>query len=178
MNLKVNILIQLVIILLLGTNLWGFSYDVKLSQQQLQDKLDKKFPFEKKKLFTNVKLSNPEVRLKNGSDKIYLNLKITLSASKKISFDAYSELNGKIFFDNETKKLYLKDFEIEELVMNNVPLKFHKTIQRTIETVAKIVLNNYSVYKLQPKNLKNLTIALLLKDIKVKDKTMIISFGI
>jgi len=119
MNSKIIIFLTL----LFSSTLFGFSYDIELSQKQLQEKIEKKFPFKKKKFFTTITLTKPKVNLKDASDKIYINLDITINVTKKISFDAYTELDGNIYYDNDSKKFYLKDFKINELVMDKVPLK-------------------------------------------------------
>ena len=115
-------------------------------------------------------LTKSEVSLKNGSDKVYINIDISLSATKKISFDAYTELNGKIYYDNKSKK-----FEVDEFVMDKVLLKFHRFIQKTVEIVGKVVLNNYPVYKLNANDFKKTMTVLLLKEIQVKNEKMVIT---
>jgi hypothetical protein len=160
------------------TNLFGFSYDIELSQKQLQEKIEKKFPYEKKKFLSTVVFSNPEIILKDGSEKVYIHIEIKVNITNKISFYAYGEINGKIFYDNNSKEFYLQEFEIDELVMDQVPLKFHNMIQTSIETVSKIVLNKYPVYKIKADDLKKTVAVLLLKNINVKNEKMIITLGI
>ena len=170
----------LITMLISMCNLFALNYDIKLTEKQLQNKIEKKFPFEKKKFLTKVILSKPNITLKDGSEKVYINVDITLKVSNKMSFDAYTELNGVVIYNDIEKKFYLDDFVIDELVMDKVPLKFHKTIQKSIEKIAKIIFSKHHVYDLAArdfKNLKTAMAAMLLKNIEVKDKTMIITVG-
>lgn len=168
----------LLILIFSFINLFGVEYDIKLSQEELQEKIEKKFPFEKKKFFTKTILSNPKVMLKDGIDKIFINSDITFIAPGNISFDAYVELNGKIFYNNKKKEIYLQNLEIETLVMDQIPLKFQNTLKVTLEKILPIILNRYPIYTIKSNDFKKAITAMLLKNIKVENNFMIITLGV
>jgi len=80
-----NILISTILLSILNINLFAFSHTVELTEEQLQAKLEKKFPFQKKKLMTSVTLFNPVITLKGNDKKIYLNLDLDIELLKKFS---------------------------------------------------------------------------------------------
>lgn len=167
----------ILIVLLSFAHLFAFEYDIELSQQQLQEKIEKKFPYEKKKLLTKTTLSNPKVMLKDGSEKVYMNSDVTFNAPGDISLKAYVEFNGKVIYDNEKKEFYLQNLEIEQLNFDKIPAKFHNTIKSTLEAILPIILNQYPIYTLKENTLKKTATALLLKNIKVENNLMIITLG-
>ena len=124
------------------------------------------------------RLTNPQVILKDGIKKIFINSNITFNAPGNISLDAYVELNGEIFYNNKKKEVYLQNLEIEKLVMDTIPLKFQNTLRVTIEKILPIILNRYPIYTIKSNDFKKTMTAMLLKNIKVENNFMIITLGI
>ncbi|MCG3672537.1 DUF1439 domain-containing protein [Aliarcobacter butzleri] len=162
------------VVLISFINVFAFGYDIKITQGQLQENLEKRFPFTKEKFLTTTTLLNPKIELKEGSEKIFINSEVEFKVPQNITFNAYVGLSGEIYYENEKKEFYIKDLKVEELITDKIPSKFENNIKATIDTILPVIFNNYPVYKLKPSDF--LVIAFL-KDIKVKDNQLIITLG-
>jgi Protein of unknown function (DUF1439) len=173
-----KILIKYIFVLtVLFTSLQGFSYTVELSQVELQEKMEKKFPFKKKKFLLTTLVSNPIVKLQNELNHILISFDIKIMATKTISFNTSAVVQGMLEYKQEEKSFYFKELEVTELNLKNIPKKFHKGLKKTIIFVATSYLNKFPVFKIKDKGLKLKLVGALLQDIKIQNHILYIKLG-
>jgi hypothetical protein len=167
--------IILLLILLTFTNIFAFEYDLKLSQSDLQRIIEKKFPYEKKKFMSYVKIFNPTIILKDNSKKIFIASNIKINLLEQFNFDTSSLLSGVLKFDNKTNDFYLGEFKVEELDLRELPKELQELSIQNIEKLVKLKLEKEPIYHLDKKKLGTIASKFEIKEIKVEDKHMIIS---
>lgn len=103
-------LIKLLFILILSSSyLYGFSYTIEISQEELQEKIDKKLPLKKQKLFFATIVSDPIVTLKDELNKIQIAFNLKLVITKEIEFKTSTVLLGTLLLLLNHKRINKRD---------------------------------------------------------------------
>ncbi len=173
-----SLLIRLIFIITISfSSSYGFAYTIELSQNQLQEKIDKKFPFIKKKFLIKTIVNNPIVKLQNELNHIRISFDVKIIATKTIGFNTSAIVKGILKYKQKEKNFYFNKLEVIELNVKNIPKKFHKGLKKTVEFIATSYLSNFPVYKIKNKGLKLKLVGALLKDIKIQNHILYIKLG-
>lgn len=157
---------------------WGKTYDLTLTAAQLQAKIDPKFPIEKRYLVLVVlRLTDPVVKLKEGSDRIGIAVKAMVSFEKS-SCQGTAELSGGIHYDPATGQFSIVDARVERLDVDQLPPKYHAAALTVAGLAAKEYLDRYPVYTLQATDTKTSAAKLLLKSVRVENGSLVIRLGV
>jgi hypothetical protein len=154
------------------------TYVVELTQEQLQEQLDRGFPLEKGLLILKVRLSNPKVALKNGSDRIHF----SVDAGTDIQIEGLTPrgtgtIATRIRYSPEEGAFYMSD---PDLSLRVDGMKAEKT--DTISEVANILIKEYAaaypVYRLKDDDVKQNVARMVLKDVKVESGVLRLCLGL
>jgi len=157
---------------------FGFSYDVKFSEEFIQKELTKKFPMEKKKFFMNFVFTDPVITLKDNSEFVYLKLNVNMNNGKKINTNTSVEFKSKISYENKSKNLTLVDFEVINIDNQHLSPKLNGLLKVVTQWVANKKLSGTPIYSLNDiKNTKIKKGTALVKNIFVKNKKMNVTVG-
>jgi hypothetical protein len=174
---KMKVFIKFIYILLLSSYLHAFSYTLEIPQNELQVKIDKKFPLTKRKFLITTIINNPIVKLKNKENNLLISFDIKIMVSKEIGFNANAIIKGKLNYKQKEKSLYFKELEVVKLDFQNIPKKLHKGLKKSIVFLATKYLKKFPVYKIKNKDLKLKLVGALLKDIKIKNNILYVKLG-
>ncbi len=169
----------LFILSIFSTYLYSFSYTIEISQKELQEKIDKKFPIEKKRLFFTTIISDPNVILKDELNKIKMAFDLRLVVTKELQFKTSAVLFGTLLYKPEEKSIYFKDLILEELDLKEIPLEFHSVIKNSVQEAITRYINVKPIYKIEDKNTtSSKLLEVFVKDIKIENKTIYIKLSI
>ncbi len=154
----------------LGTNL-TFS----LSPSDINTFLKKNFPVEKEFDLGKLILNNAEVSSIESKDKIKLGLDVAYKPPLiPTTITGGVKVTGGIKYDPKKRALFLKDPMVQEIKFLNRSFSLPEGIQGIIGGFVGEVFNNIPIYKFSGGNLATY----LLKDVKVEDGKIKISFGL
>jgi predicted RecB family nuclease len=88
------------------------------------------------------------------------------------------DLNGALSYKPEEGAFYLKDVEIVDLTGNDHSLSSHPQLRSTLQKVIIRVLDSMPVYHLRQDDFKQQLAKLFLKNVRVKDETLILTVGL
>lgn len=160
--------------------LYGKTFTIVLSQDKLQEALDSKFPITKTHLglFT-VTYSNPKVILEEGSDRLHVGADaealFTMNA-KRVKGGA--RISGSLEYARERGEFLLKDARVEVLNIPGLPEIYAGKVREVASAAVKQFLERMPVYKLNQADMKLSLAKLLLKDVEMRNKTLVVSMGI
>lgn len=159
-------------------NAFAFTYTVELTEDQLQDRISAKMPIERKKLFVTVIFSNPDVILKNDSEKLGFksNIVALFPAGLKIEGNGY--IQGHIKYDSKKGEFFLENPEVISLDVKNATEKNQEDIRKVADLAAKKALNHHPIYKLKDNNFREKFAISVLKSVTVKDGKLILVLGL
>ncbi|NPA51308.1 MAG: DUF1439 domain-containing protein [Aquificae bacterium] len=150
------------------------SYTVELSPNMINSFLEKEFPVEEKLTIGKLILRDPQADIQK--DKIYLGTTVALDLPliQEISGRAY--ISGSLYFDRESKALYLKNPSIEKLIFNDKDfLRYIPPSSKDIlfDSIKKII-SSIPIYRFENNSLSEK----LIKDIKVQNGKLLVTFGL
>lgn len=158
------------------------TYDIKITNDEIQRKLASRFPITRNYLFIfDITYENPQVILLEGSDKVSVSLDAILdmrvkSESKPLSGSA-GVLCG-IDFRPDTGQLFLTDCDITKLQIAGIPDEFLEKVNEVTNLAAKELLDKYPVYTLKPREVKTTIAKLVVKNVVIRDGVFIVTVGI
>jgi hypothetical protein len=160
----------------------GDEYELRLTQQEIQDRFDEKFPFSKRHLLLfEVTYSNPKVILTEGSDRIRFSTDAELSnfaTSGGQRLSGSCEVVAGLRYDAEQHAFFLIDPEIEKLDIAGLPVELTPKVQQAMVATAEEVLTRRPVYTLRPTDLKKAAARAVLKSVKVENGVLVIALGL
>lgn len=121
---------------------------ITVSQGELQELLDKKFPLNHKMLGVTLQVATPQVILKQYSDQI----KVTLQANATyLQLERKGEVvvHGQIDFQNSEGIFYWVNPKVESLSIEGLPSKISESLLTLIQTLLEQSIHRIPVYRLK-----------------------------
>ena len=179
MKFRSVIIIICVVALALAAALWyvhGKRYDIVITQQQIDEALQAKFPMSKTYLaIFQIEYSNPHVILLPATDRIEVGLDAELnirlgSQTKKLG-GTVTATTG-LSYRSETNQFFLSEPKIEKMSIQGIPQKYVDKVTSLSSNTVREYLQKYPVYTLRAKDTKTATLKLLLKDVQVRSNEL------
>jgi len=181
-----RIVIGAVVLLLLAAVagyflLCGEEFEIRLTQQEIQERLDQKFPLTKKYLFLiDVTYSNPRVTLVSGDDRVRFSLDAALGNLTPGNGDKVQgspEVVAGVRYDAARYEFYLVDPVISSLEINGLPESIAPRAQKALQAVIQEYLDHFPIYKLQPTDIKKATAGMIVKRVRVDNGELVFTLG-
>ena len=85
-------------------------------------------------------------------------------------------LTGSPYFDKEKSAIFLKDIKIEELKITNLDIdkNFVNTLSSNTKPIIDDIFNTIPIYQVDKSSFKGS----LMKDIKIEDSQLLVTFGL
>jgi len=156
----------------------AFSYTLEISEEELQEKISKMMPMEKKKYFVTVILSNPDVDLADGKNEVGIFSHVKVIAPGGIQGAGKVNITGSLRYDADKGAFFFNHPEIVSLEIDDVPEKYIPNIKSIAQSVTAKVLAARPVYKLKDDNLKQKLAKSALKSIKVENSKLLVELSV
>lgn len=148
---------------------------ISITSQELNNSLSKSFPYEKQFIVGEIKAFNPKLTLSKKDNRVYnsLNLSFTVLASK---IEGSFKISGEPYFKKDKRQIFLKNLKIEELDFigingtKELPLPFIEAVNSMMNEFFK----DYPIYEIPKNSFENYFI----KDMKIEDSLLLITYGI
>ena len=168
----------------------GTKFDLRISESQIQEQLNQKFPFEKR--FFSVlwiRFKSPILNLEEGSDRINFGCQIESNmgqtgVDRPAAEDAgglvsgMAKISGSLRYEPNEGAFYLNDPRVDDLVVPGVPEKYLERARRTITKAAAQFLRFMPIYKLKPEDSKQAAAKLILRQVIVKNRELVVTLGL
>lgn len=161
-------------LLLLPSFATALSYTLKITQQELQEKLAKQLPIEKKAAYISAKIVDARVDLIEGGDEIAVFTKIDLLLLGSIKGAAQAYVKGRITYNQEKGAFYLIKPNIVSLEIEEIPADLVSEIKKIMQISLEKAVQIYPIYKFNEKNIQEKMAKSLLESIQVKEQTLLI----
>ena len=157
----------------------GFSpngYTMAISPSMLTSSIQKQFPQKKKFDYGSVELRDPDLGFVKGSDELNVGIAFGLSNPLIPTQNGSVKLSGGIDFDPKSGQFFLKDPKINELKFNNSSLTslLPSDVKSILKVVVSEILKQTPIYKLD----KNSFTGMLVKDVKIDNGKLLVTFGL
>jgi hypothetical protein len=154
------------------------TYVVELSQEQLQDKLEKGFPLKKGVLVFNLELTDPKVTLRDGSDRIHFSVNVgTNIRIDGVTPRGTAAVATRLRYVPDRGEFYMSDpdavLDLESMTGENL---------EKINEIANVLLKEFSaqrpLYRLEESDLKENVARAVLRDVRVEGGVLKIHLGL
>lgn len=148
---------------------------LKLDERELTSSVSEKFPIEKSFVVANIEVDKPNIYIKED-DKISASLDMILNAILMPTTKGSIKVSGKPYFDKEESAIFLKHVEVEELDFSNKDITqvVNKTLLSSIKPLVDEIFKTIPIYKIP----KNSFRGSFVRDIKVENKELLVTFGL
>ena len=182
---KTAIVIVIILMALMAGTYYYFSgkeYIVRLSESDIQRKLEEKLPLTKTYLFIiQVTLNNPRVHLENGSRRVNAGLdvifNITLNNHPK-PIGGTVDASAGIFYLAEKGQFFLTNPVVEKLEVQGIPRQYTDKANMALTKALAEYYAKHPIYTLQTTNAKHAAAKMILKNVIVENKQLVVTLGI
>ena len=161
-----------------SSSVYAFTYNLEITEQELQEKIQQKMPIQKTKYFVTVTLSEPKVVLMNGSDRIDIESNIKALIPGDITAKGRGNIEGTIEYVQQSGEFYFTNPEVRSLNIENVAVKYQASIRKVADIAAKSALKRFPIYRFKDDNLKQELAKAVLKAVHVENGKLILELGI
>ncbi len=183
---KKNLLIAAVVILLLLIGAYfyfsGKEYSVRLTELEIQTKLAEKLPITKTYFFIfQLTISNPRVRLENGSSSVNAGLDVVLNITVGENLKPLGgtvDVSGGIRYASENGEFFLTNPKIENFEIQGINPKYTNKVNASITKFLNEYYEKNAIYTLNYSDSKQTVARMILKDVIVDNKELAITLGI
>jgi hypothetical protein len=175
----------LILVFLLAGAYYYFSgkeYVVRLTEPEIQKKLEEKLPLTKTYLFViQVTLSHPRIQLTDGSDRVRAGLdvefNITVDKNRR-PLGGTVEVTSGIYYDPDKGQFFLSDPVIDSLQVQGIPERYTAKVDKALTAALTEYYRKHPIYTLHIANLKQAAARMVLKDVRIKDNQLVVTLGI
>ena len=176
-GLKNRLLLALVILIaLVGCN--ANETVVTLTRDEIQARVAPRFPITKNWLVLSVVLSESEIFLSEGANQIGINTRVELNIPFLKPICGYLGVAATPRYDTESKSLYLDQATVERLDLPELTPELQAKAREAIENIARQELAKRPIYELKGRNLKEITAAYALREVRVRDGKLQATFAL
>jgi hypothetical protein len=182
-----NILIAVIVALALSvagvyTYFSGKEYVVKVTELQIQDKMQETLPLTKTYLFIfQITLDSPRVELVNGSDRIKAGLDLTLNiqlGNENKPLGGSVDASGGVRYVSSEGSFYLTDPVVEHLTIQGVPQEYTDRVTKVVESALAEYYSTHPAYQLKAGDLKQAAAKLVLRGVIIENQELVVTLGI
>lgn len=161
-----------------GVKVGNKTVTVDLSAEQVRQQVATRFPAEKSAMLASLKFSDPTVEIKDGSERVLIHVKATVSIPLKSADAGTATFSGKVKFDDVGSQFLLVDSRLDEVAMAKIPERFRDEISALARLVAGDKLENLTLYKLSSDNNLEAAAKHLFKSAEVTEGKIRITLGL
>lgn len=177
--LRQSVLLFLLVFVLASCASGGpFRKRLVFERDELQQKIESKFPLKKKKAVLTATFSNPKVMLSEGADRLGIALDVTISLPLGKKYRGRTEVDGEIQYNPAKGEFSVVNSQVRKLDIEKLPEKYEDPLQGLAEKVVEMYLSDVPVYKLDQSGFKHSLAKLMLKSVQVEDGQLVVIIGI
>lgn len=182
---KRTICIALLVTALLAAGLYVFgagemTHVIRLSESQIQEKLDARMPFSKSVLFIfKITLANPQVRLKEQEPHVHLGLDVLMQLGDDGKpLGGRIEAAGAIRYDSAQGAFFLVDPVVERVAVQGIPERYTDKVNAALSVALAAYWAQRPIYTLSTLNGKQAAARLVLRNVAVENGELVVTLGL
>jgi hypothetical protein len=147
------------------------------TQPEVQQAVAKHFPISVSKLLASVVLTDPVVILRDGDDRLGLDLNVAVKLPAVPAYSGRVGVLARPFYDPAEKAFYLRDPSVERLDLPGLAGDRRAAVSAAISALAGPALAKVPVYRLEGRNFKEVTAEHFLKEVRVEGGRLRLTLG-
>ena len=152
-------------------------YTVSMNAEEIQRRLQEKLPVERTKLLLKTTVTDVQVRLQEGSDRIRLRPSLVLEVPLLGALPGQVSVDARVRYAPDRGEFFLDDAVVTDLDVPRIPDSQRDRAQRLVAMVAQAYFATTPVYRLKQGNFKHALAKLIIKSVTVRDGRLLITMG-
>ncbi|ABM02832.1 hypothetical protein Ping_0993 [Psychromonas ingrahamii 37] len=153
-------------------------YTLKITEQELQEKLTKELPIKKEAAYISAKIYDSRVDLIEGSDQIGVFTRIDITVLGNIKGSGWAYAKGVITYNAEKKAFYLINPNIISLEIENIPPDLMPEIKKIAQLSLEKAVQFSPFYLFNDQKTQEKMANSSLQSILVKNQTLLIKMSL
>lgn len=149
-----------------------------IGRDELQRRVEARFPLEHQVLVTSMILERPRVLLPEGGDRVGLELLVRVRTPLLPEYRGTVGVVGALEYRPEEKAFYLRQPTLERLDIDGLRTEHTVLVRGPVETAVGTVLETLPIYRLDGGDLKDLGARHLLRSVTVRDGEVHATFAL
>ncbi|WP_340680363.1 DUF1439 domain-containing protein [Paraglaciecola sp.] len=154
------------------------AYTLEISAEELQAKVTAMMPIEKKKFFVTVTLSNPDIDLAVGDNKMGLFSDIKLKTPAGVNGSGSIKITGALKYVADEGAFYFQSPQIISLESKDISANMLPKVRELAQLAVQEFLSRKPVYQLKDDDLKQKLAKAVLQSVKVENNKLIVELGV
>ncbi len=177
-NLKLFVVVSLFSLFFTGcihqVNKQGLT--MSLSSNQLSQSFESSFPLKKDFVFGSISINSPKILIHKDSKRINAGIDLDFKTMFTQKIAGNFSISGKPLFNKQSKSIFLHNVKIENLKFENLKLgdAFSKTFLNSLNPMVNKIFKKYQIYKIPKESFQGSFV----KDVKIEDSKLLITYGI
>ena len=148
---------------------------IVLTQSEIQEKAEKKFPVEERALIAKVRLEDPKVLLEEGSDRLGLELTARVILGP-IEYPGRIGVDGRLHYDPKRGEFFLVDATVTRVNIPALEETYADQVREAASVALKGVLPNVPIYSLDSPREKSAK--MFIQSVRVKNGKVMVEMGL
>jgi hypothetical protein len=152
--------------------------ELRLTRQQLQEKVEQIFPIEQRQAFVHMVFSKPQILLADSGERIGLALHVEASMPGMGVMQGQMELDGGLEYRAKKDEIAITDTRLITLDIEGLSAGSSKSLQTLAAGVVKKYLAEVPIYRLDQDDFKQSLTRLMLKSVAVREGEVVATLGL
>jgi hypothetical protein len=147
------------------------------TQPELQQAVARHFPLTVSRPMASVVLTDPIVVLRDGDDRLGLDVNVSVKLPVVPAYAGRVAVMARPFYDPAEKAFYLRDARIERLDLPGLTGERRAALSAAISALGAPALAKIPVYRLEGRNLEEVTARHFLKEVRIEGGRLRLTLG-
>ena len=159
----------------------GKTYEIRITQQQIEEQLKARMPFHKTYVIFSVTLANAQVQLSSGTDRVNASVDVSVALqSGAITKPLSATVSGSagVRYDPARGAFFLTDPAFEPLAVAGISDKHTAAANAVLNKAMAAYFAEQPIYRLSTTDTKHLAARLALKSVTVEDGAVVARLGL
>ena len=156
------------------------TYEIPISQAQLEQKLAERLPLTQRYPLVSVTLAQPRVHLNEDSERVDFGLNMTVNTNTSGSqlLGAQIDVSASLRYDAERGAIFLDQPVMDKLVVQGLDERRTAMAQVALEAAMASFLAQQPVYTLNASDTRQRVARMAVRDIKVENGVVVLILGL
>ena len=149
---------------------------VSLNSEQLSESFDDSFPQKKDFVFGSIVIEEPIITIPENSKRITASINLDFQTMFTQEIVGDFTISGEPLFNKESASIFLQNVKVENLRFTKLKLgdDFSKTFLSSLSPMMNEIFKQYPIYTIPEDSFQGRFI----KDVKIEDSKLLITYGI
>jgi len=163
--------------LLLSYPLHSQAYEMRVSESQLQQELDKRMPLAQQRGIFTLTLSEPVLTLLKNTQRAQIRAQALLVTSIGLQSQGMITVNGKIRYEKDNYSFYIDDPEVTELDLEGLAPSLRPQLISIAQNAIAPEIKNKPVYTLSDQEMTQAMARMMLKDVRIEGNEVVLELN-